>query len=594
MPESPARLRPARLLLLLALPTTAWADKGAPETATAPVVRDDVFPLASVRPGMKGYGLTVTAGTKLERFDVEVVDVIHNHMPKQDVILVRCTGKVFERHGIAQGMSGSPVFIDGRNVGALAFTWGWLNEALGGITPIEGMLAEGQRASEGNPTGAMPPTPLRRRPPPLRLAPSNQDMKKIGTPVCVRGFGPEGRDAVAEILAPYGFDPRAVSGGLVTGAPAGWANLDAPVVPGSTLVVDLVRGDVGIAIVGTCTYVDGERIHAFGHDFMNLGETLFPMSVGYIYTIVPSQEIAFKLGASIREIGAIVQDKVTGVVGIRGKKAPMIPVDVNVRNAVTGRAETYHVEITANRQFMQQMLIVSLREIIGKAEGTLGVNTKSYTLSVKLKGVEKAWTYSDVVTSFDTGMSRLLVGLVDRVMNHPSQRAEFESFKLDVAIENRDRRCFIESATASKDEVQPGEEVELLMRMRRRDGGEIFYERASIVVPPEIGVGNFQVMVAGGDMVPAEVPSPVDIADIPTLYEGFYKSTELVALYATGRVNLDMGGRLLRNVPLSALPRLARSTDNVGARIQPVTKKVRRDVGYVVAGQATVSLRVVN
>ena len=307
-------------LLLLAFPGRLRAD-GEPPAKPTETVRDDVFPLDQVRPGMKGYGLTVTSGTKLERFEVEVVDVIHNHLPKQDVILVRCSGKVFEHSGIAQGMSGSPVFIDGRNVGALAFTWGWLNEALGGVTPIEAMLAEGQRPLEGHPTGALEPTPLRRRPP-IRLAPSNQDMKKIGTPICVRGFGPESRAAIAEMLEPYGFDARAVSGGLVAGAPAGWANLDAPVVPGSTLVVDLVRGDVGISVVGTCTYVDGERVHGFGHDFMNVGETLFPMSVGYIYTIVPSQKIAFKVGASIREIGAIVQDRSPASWACAGRRPP--------------------------------------------------------------------------------------------------------------------------------------------------------------------------------------------------------------------------------------------------------------------------------
>ena len=240
------------------------------------------------------------------------------------------------------------------------------------------------------------------------------------------------------------------------------------------------------------------------------------------------------------------------------------------------------------------MLFLSLRELLGKAEGTMGVNTKKYTLSVQLKDVDAVWTYSDTITTFDTGMSRVLMGLVDRVLIHPTQRAEFEWVKLDVAIENSDRRCVIESATASKDEVRPGEKVEIIVRLRRRDGGEIFYERIGLQVPDDVEEGNFPVLVTGGDMIPAEVASPVDIVDIPTLYENFYKSTELIVLYGTGRVNLDMGGRLLRNIPLSALPRLARSNDNVGATIQPVTAKIRRDVDYVVDGQAIVSLRVVN
>ena len=254
-------------------------------------------------------------------------------------------------------------------------------------------------------------------------------------------------------------EAQAVGGGLVEGAPAAWANLDAPLEPGCALVVDLVRGDVGISAIGTCTYIEGDKIIGYGHPFSSLGETLLPMSVGYVYMVMPSQQISFKLGSSLREVGALVQDRESGITGHKGKVAPMIPVDVKVRNAVTKREESFHLEIAANRTFFQQMLYLSLRDVLTRAEGTMNVNTKQYTVSVKLKGVDEVWSYSDAITSFDTGLSRVLMGLVDRVMIHPTQRAEFEWVKLDVSLENQDRRARIERMAATKEDVRPGEEV---------------------------------------------------------------------------------------------------------------------------------------
>jgi hypothetical protein len=415
----------------------------------------------------------------------------------------------------------------------------------------------------------------------------------IRAPLSISGFTAEGRQAVIEALKPYGFgSAQAVGGGLIDGAPAAWANLDAPLEPGCSLVVDLVRGDMSIAAIGTCTYVDGDKVVGFGHPFSSLGETLLPMSVGYVYMVMPSQNISFKLGSSLREVGALVQDRESGITGYKGKTAPMIPVDVTVRNAVTKREESFHVEIAANRTFFQRMLFLSLRDLILKAEGTMNVNSKQYKISLKLRGVDEVWSYEDAMVSFDTGLSRVLMGLVDRVLIHPTQRAEIEWVKLDVSLENQDRRVRIESMSASKEDVRPGEEIELLLRMRRQEGGEIFFERLPVKIPADARAGGFAIQVAGGDMVPAEVAVPVDIADVFKLYAAFYKSTELIAVMPTGRVNVDMGGRLIKNLPLSALPRLARSTDAVGTRLQPVTVKVRKSVPYIVTGRGAVQLNV--
>ncbi len=579
------------LLLPPALSSGVLADEPAAD-GSGVGARTDILPLDRVRPGMKGQLVTIVEGTTPQRFDVEVVDVFRNYLAKQDVILIRCLGDEIHRLGVAQGMSGSPVFVDGKIMGALSYTWGWAREPIAGVTPIESMLAEAERPLEGNPSGALEPTPIRRRPPPIPLESDATTMRPIATPLSMGGYSAESRREILEALRPMGFGGEAVGGGLVSGAPQRWADLDAPLEPGCALVVDLVRGDLSLSAVGTCTWIEGDKILAFGHPFASMGETLLPMSVGYVYTIVPSRQISFKLGAALREVGALVQDRDAGIVGIRGLHAPMLPVTVTVRNAVTKREEKFRVEITKNRQFLQRMLFISLRDLLTKAEGTMGENTKKYRMTVKLKALDEPWSYEDAVAGFDTGFSRTFMSLVDRVLIHPTERTEFEWVDLDVEIENRDRRAFIESITTSKEDVRPGETVEILVRLRKKDGGQIVYERLPVVIPATAPAGGFAVAVAGGDMVSAEAAAPVDIADLPALYNAFYKSTELIAQVPTGRVDLDMGGRLIKNLPLSTLPRLIRSADAVGVNLRPVTEKVRKKVPYIIVGQGAVQLNV--
>ncbi|MDJ0521626.1 MAG: SpoIVB peptidase S55 domain-containing protein [Planctomycetota bacterium] len=579
-----ARLAVALLLALALGPCPSAADEKPAET------RDDIFPLSAVRPGMKGHGLTVKQGTKIERFEVEVIDVIRNHLVKQDVILVRCLGEAFADHQIAQGMSGSPIYFEGKVAGALAYTWAQAKHPIGGVTPIETMLAEGKRKLSGRPTGMQPPTRIRRV---AGQTGRSTELRPIGTPITVGGFSHASRNALNAAFAPHGFS--VCGGGAVAGRPqrgADWVNLDAPVEPGSAVVVDLLRGDYSAAAIGTCTFVDGKQVYGFGHDFNMLGETLLPMSVGYVYSVIASRDLSFKLGSSIREIGALVQDRPSGIVGHLGKPARMVPVQVRFTHAVTKREETFEFEVTPNTVFFTQLLIFALKESFARAEATLGQNTKRYRMTAKLKGLEP-WTYEDVIAGFDGGFQRQLIGLVDRPLNHPTQRPEFESFKLDVEIEHRDRRAYVRTVGASREEVRPGEQVTLRVGLETKDGGDPVEQTLDVRIPHDAPEGNYVISVLGGDFVPAAVPTPKDIADYPKLYAAFHKSTELVAVLPTGRVDLDLDGHLLRDLPLSAVARLARSPGGRNTKLQPVTEKVIQKVPFVVAGRQKVTLRVV-
>jgi hypothetical protein len=574
-------------------PPPAAAGELAATVPAAPATGPSIFPLSEVRPGMTGYGLTVFHGTEPERFEVEVVDVLRNYLAKQDLILVRCLGERFADHRIAQGMSGSPIFFDGRVAGALAYTWDWSKHALAGVTPIETMLAEGARRREGRPAGREPAG----SPPTIegiRAVSAGGDdeavaLRPIALPLCVSGFSASGVRGLSERLQGEGMSVRAAAS--PAGGAGDWADLDAPLVPGSALVVELMRGDYAATAVGTCTWVDGETVYGFGHAFYEAGETELPMSVGYVHTIVSSAKTSFKMGGALRPVGVVLQDRPSGIVGRTAETAPMIPFEVVFENAQTGRSESFRFEVTPNRLFTQSLVLSALGEAFSRAETTFGGNTKAYALAVKVAGLDEM-TYRDVVSGFDRGLSRVLVALLDSIWVHPHERAELEHVRLKVQVEHVDRRAAIVAAHPLRADVRPGEVLPVEIRLRAREGGQETTTAIQVPIPAGAPAGGLSFRVAGGDLVRAEAAEPVTLADVGRLYAGFCRSTELVAEVPTGGVGVDAKGQLYRDVPLSALGRIARSQGGATTRLRPETRRVRAEVPFVVEGERWVTVNV--
>ena len=344
--------------------------------------------------GMKGYGLNTFAGTKIERFGVEIVSVLTGWGPHQDMVLATCSGMGLEKSGIAQGMSGSPIFIqdprDGKHkmIGALAFGWSFQREPLFGIQPIAQMLAvrgflpepgkgkspppaEGPAAAAAD--GA-PPQYLRavlnpkkidfsRFAWPKRLvraarqdAPPRPRMTTVTTPLMVSGAGTGTLGFLRRALRPAGIMPMR-SGG-VGGAQAAAAR-EAKLAPGSPISVPLVTGDVDWTALGTVTEIQNGRVLAFGHEFFAEGDLLLPMATGYIHTMVSSQLTSFKLGSTLKVVGAIGRDERVGIAGTLGAKAPMTPITVSVHWPDDGRKQTYQYRL-AHHTWLTPVLLYGL------------------------------------------------------------------------------------------------------------------------------------------------------------------------------------------------------------------------------------------
>ncbi|MFP4687594.1 MAG: peptidase S55 SpoIVB, partial [bacterium] len=263
----------------------------------------DTLPVAGIEAGMEGYGRTVFSGTRIDTFAVKVLGVLENVMPGQDLILIRAESDTLHHTNIMSGMSGSPIYIGGRLIGALAYGWSFGKDPIAGVTPIENIL-KSRQIEYSEPEGA----------------------RRIVTPLIASGFSSAGLESLSENLRARGMPVEIMTGGSDKKEKTS-AELEA----GSAVGVQLVRGDLNLAAIGTVTHVDNEgRVYAFGHPFLNAGQIDFPMTAASVETTFASLQSSFKIASPLQPLGAITEDRQASIVGELGRQPEMIPVNVEL------------------------------------------------------------------------------------------------------------------------------------------------------------------------------------------------------------------------------------------------------------------------
>ena len=345
---------------------------GSPAIAAAPTV----LPFDQVRPGMKGVGLTVFSGTEVREFEVEILGTLPNVGPGRNLILGRCAGGPLAATGVLSGMSGSPVFLEGKLAGAVAYSWGFAKEPIAGITPIEEMLSAAARLeaptarSRGGKGGA-PGAVERLRFPErlgsafpdalLSLLPAPAAPAPIALPVSVAGVGTEGFRAIEPWLSRAGLSP--VQGGGPGAAPAPSPDL----VPGSAVGLKLARGDFDVTATGTVTWVDGDRVLAFGHPLYGLGSVDFPMTGARAEALLPSLQQSARIAVPLSEIGAFRQDLSAGIFGTLGATPRMIPVRLQLGSGGAG-TESFSFDVVEDPLLAPLLLYAGLNGILASRE----------------------------------------------------------------------------------------------------------------------------------------------------------------------------------------------------------------------------------
>lgn len=467
-----------------------------------------------IAPGMEAYCLTCYEGTKIEKFGLKVLSVVRDISPGRDAILVQGTDERFIHSGPVAGCSGSPVYIDGRLAGALAFGAYFSKDPLYGVTPIKEMLRVGQagQAKQGSgQAGDAGPAFLFNFSRPIDFAEINEQIRTarlsrrrspagftaLPCPLVSSGLPDEAGERLNALVEPFGL--MAVAGIGAGGAKSGnFENTeDVKLEPGACLTVPLVTGDISIEVLGTVTEVVDDKIYGFGHSFLGYGQIDLPMATGQIHAVFSNVFRSFKLGSALEVVGALTTDESAAIVGRIGTKAKMIPLKIKVSRYNDAEKRIYNCQL-ANNQLLTPLVLGPAVAGAALMMGNLPPeHTIEYKVSIDVKGFEPI-TFENVSTGVELeGLIRESVGSVAILMNNPYRKVDIESIDFDIRQMAKSIVSHIWSVDLGDSKVKAGEQIEISVVVESFLGGKKRYQ-CSLQVPDELAPGEYNLIVSGG------------------------------------------------------------------------------------------------
>ncbi len=481
-----------------------------------------LMPLADVKVGAKGTAKTVFQGSRSEEFGVEILGLMPDAVgPRQDLIIGKLSGTNAMRTQVFAGMSGSPVYIDGKLIGAISYSFPWSKEPICGITPIEQMIsifaderkavASVSRPFTFSASSLMsenwrPELPANLRGSATLMASSDsmlsqmsgQRLSPISLPVTFSGVSQQTLDRFSTLFSSAGIVAMASagSGGSRDLAPLKKAD-ENTLLGGDSVVMQLARGDISIAAAGTVTHRDGNKIYAFGHPFFSLGSTNVPMNESHVIIVVPSTNNSFKMAVADAMVGSLRQDRATGVYGLLGESPKMLPVQMNLTTS-RGRKESARFESAVDEFLTPLILSLGGQNTMIGHERTIGDTTVDVSATIKIKGhdsvrIERRYAGPQAVALAATSVALPVQTLIKA--NFPG--LEFENVEANFAVSEGSRTATIERLAIDRAQVVAGGEVNLTIYYRT-DSGELQSRVVPVTIPAGTPTGNLTITISDG------------------------------------------------------------------------------------------------
>ena len=584
--------------------------------------KPEIFPLSQVKPGLKGVAYTIFEGDQIEKMDLVVIGVLHNAIgPKQDVILVQLIGEKVERTGVVAGMSGSPVYIDGKLAGALSLKLGiFTKDAIGGVTPIENMLdvekssaapaVAPTEAPSGVPSGTPfgPLTSAALAPPQARVpipenfihrtsADTGQFLVPIETPLISSGVYPETLAQFSNDFSAWGM--AAMAGGTSPPSPD-----DSKIQPGDMVGIDLIRGDLTISPGCTVTTVVSDRILACGHPIFGLGSVAMPLTRGHVLTTLSSSLASTKIMSDGGTIGTLTQDRLPAVMGILGAGPPMIPMEVELLTPAAKK--DFHFEVIESPQLTP--LLVALATFNGLVanpaygEGfTLHLNGTITLKDHTPVRLENLFAPVDAPMATGIGLAVSVLRSFTRIYSNPYELPQVEKINLRVNALSQRRLATIDNAWIEKNEVNPGETVAVKVLLRPYRGAP-FIQEIPITIPAQSARGTLQLVVSDADTLNRTVQSlgiasQAQLSGLEELIKLINRERQNDRLYATlfqPTPTLLIEDKEMPNAPVSEINVLDQRQNPGGARLLHQSKAGEWSVEMhqVIAGDHTLTITV--
>ena len=563
-----------------------------------------ILPLKDIRAGMRGVGKTVFTGNQIEEFQVEVLGILENAGPKQSIILGRLSGGPLERTGVMQGMSGSPVYIDGKLAGAVALAFSFAKEPIAGIRPIEEMIVEREEPQRRQALDFRKPDLTSIFPRPVETSFGDAKLVEIATPVSFGGFTRGTLDHFWPQLRAIGLEPcQGISG---SGRPAGPSTATS-LEPGAMISVQLLTGDLSVGADGTVTHVDGKRLYAFGHRFLSVGSTELPFARSEVLTLLPNLSTSFKISSAREWMGAITGDYSTAITGELGRRPALVPVTVSLTSAgATAPAKplTYRMEMVNDRFLSPLLLQMAIYSAIDATERTVGASSFSVQGEIQFVGPTPP-VRIDNIFSGDIG-APAQASLSAAVPLAFALQSGLDNLKLktvSIAVEAFDekKQLQVDQVWTSRREIRPGEEVELTMLLAGENGVEVS-RKIKYTIPEGMRPGPLFFTVADGmtanitdyqQWIARPQRSPSQVVALLNSLRG---NTKAYVRVWKGEPGFQIEGKDLPDPPPSLALILARQQSSPGAVTATPGSKVAEmeiDAGtYAITGSKTVQIEV--
>ncbi len=553
----------------------------------------DFFPLKDVHPGLHGVGRTVFQGERIEEFQVEILGLLENIGPRQTIVLARLSGGPLAETGVLQGMSGSPVYIDGKLLGAVALGFPFAKEPICGIQPIENMIADAKLSGQAGHA---------------RLTPAfgGGELANLPVPVSYSGFSAAALSAYATGFSNLGFR-------LQQGVAQNTKNTRSAtdeVVPGSMISVGLITGDMNMTADGTVTYVDGKRIYAFGHRFLDAGPVEMPFAHSEVIVSLPTVNSSFKISAPHGWVGTILSDRATAVAGEIGRVAHTVPLTITVHSSTTGN-HPYQMQVVNDRLLTPLLSQSALLSAIDATERSVGAGTLRIDGRAEFEDGLPALVMHDVYVSDNAlaaqAAASMLVPL-GYVVGGGFNHLRLKNLSFTISQFDTKRQLRLGQAWASAHEARPGDTVMITVQLEGENG----YQTAqSVKYQIPVGALNGALNFTIGDslvqnyaefagMAQSSLASPERLIEAINLYhssEGLY--VRVWRPQPAFVVNGPGPGNEMPDPPPSAMliladPSSSASTTatNINTRGSEVGQLTIPVPGYSVSGAKTVQVEI--
>ncbi len=582
---------------------------------------DSYWRVEDVRVGMKGTGRTVMKGTKIEEFSAEVLGVLKNTSPGRDLVLARLSGLDLDKTGVIAGMSGSPVYINGKLLGAVAYAWPFGKEPIAGITPFSQMHGFVERF-ERRDLAQQPNKPARvGLRDPIKINGKDYDtvtvagswdepqptaadglwLTPLQMPLATSNFSNGSLAILRDRLKGTGMIP--VQGGGATGQVAAAAK-EVPLQAGGPLALAMITGDFDLSGIGTVTHIEGERVYGWGHPFMSMGTCEFPLMTGYIHTIYPRSSLSFKMGSPLRTVGVINADVSTCVAGWLGRTPDMLPMKMTVRRE-TDAARTFNVQLVRPRQLQAALVLSALANSID-TEGDLPEE-----LTAELQATIAVEGHPDIVINdrfsgpgfsgarAANSLYQQVVAVVNLLNFNTYKPVRIKSIETTTTLLPGRRTADIESIQMDTDTYAPGETLQATVFIRPYK--ELPQRlRVSLKLPADLPEGNYTVTVCD-DLTNARLtlrdnPTLTNPQNIDQVFEAMEvairaKRTNLVVRVPVNDVGVAVAGKSLPSLPPSMVQILS-NTRRTGSQTISGALVSRHPTEWVVQGSEAIKFTV--